>query len=89
MFIVFLASLFNRLFFKLLLLNYARTFSVSRDFKEGDMGIFCIAVLWCFSCGISVILPLRYGILFYPFKQFRYSLNFRRGTALFYDSFSE
>ena len=61
MFIVFLASLFNRLFFKLLLLNYARTFSVSRDFKEGDMGIFCIAVLWCFSCGISVILPLRYG----------------------------
>ena len=48
MFVVFLASLFNRLFFKLLLLNYARTFSVSRDFKEGDIGIFCIAVLWWF-----------------------------------------
>ena len=42
-------------------------------------------VLWCFSCGISVILPHRYGILFYPFKQFRYSVNFRRGTAVFHD----
>ena len=43
------------------------------------------SVLRCFSCGISVIFPLRFGILFYPFKQFRYSLNFRRGTAVFHD----
>ena len=49
---------------------------------RGTLGF---SVLWCFSCGISVILPLRYGILFYPFEQFRYSLNFRRGTAVFHD----
>ena len=39
----------------------------------------------CFSCGISVILLLRYSILFYPFKQFRYSLNFRHDTAVFHN----
>ena len=44
-------------------------------------------VLWCFSCGISVILLLRHGILFYPFKQFQYSVNCRRGTAVFHDFF--
>ena len=49
-------------FWKSLLVGTVRAYSILVTCKEGDMGVYGIAVLGFFSCGILVILILTCGI---------------------------